>query len=175
MPKPENEQHEAWSELARQLKVSRQALLAWRRLVGAPEVAELGAWQKFVAEKSLGVAPNRVTRGRDELLRAKTEREIKLLDLKIAKEEATSMDVDEVADLLLHLSSFAKTILYQRLSRELGARCAGKTPEELTHFGNDIADEICAQLSDAITKWSDERNVLTPTGAADSPSPTAGP
>ena len=85
MPKPENEQHEAWSELARQLKVSRQALLAWRRLEGAPEGAELGAWQKFVAEKSLGVAPNRVTRGRDELLRAKTEREIKLLDLKIAK------------------------------------------------------------------------------------------
>ena len=169
------EEKPGWGLLAKRLHFSRIAIYEWRKLPGAPQEPNLEEWKLYIESNQLGHSGNRLTKKRDELLGEKTTREIRLLDLKIAKEEATSMDVDEVGDLLLHLSSFAKTILYQRLSRELGARCAGKTPEELTHFGNDIADEICAQLSDAITKWSDERNFLTPTGAADSPSPTAAP
>ena len=99
----------------------------------------------------------RSRRNLDTLRAGKLERETRKLDLEIAEREATSMDVNEVGDLLHHLASFSKTILYQRLGREFGARCSGKSPEELTGFGNDIADEICAQLSEAVTKWSEER------------------
>ena len=99
----------------------------------------------------------RSRRNLDTLRAGKLERETRKLDLEIAEREATSMDVAEVGDLLHHLASFSKTILYQRLGREFGARCAGKSPEELTGFGNGIADEICGQLAEAVTKWSEDR------------------
>ena len=43
-----------WKTLAKQLEVSHQGLHLWRQLEGAPETADLDAWQTFKAERGLG-------------------------------------------------------------------------------------------------------------------------
>lgn len=97
----------------------------------------------------------------------KLKKETRLLDLKIAREEGEMIGVGEVGDLLLHLSSFIKTVLYQRLGKEFGAKGAGRGAAELNAMGNDIADEICNTLRETIEKWEDEKTISQPTGAQD--------
>ena len=43
-----------WKTLAKKLEVSHQGLHLWRQLEGAPETADLEAWQAFKAERGLG-------------------------------------------------------------------------------------------------------------------------
>lgn len=86
----------------------------------------------------------------------KTRKESRLLDLKIAKEERKTANIADVDALHLHLSTFVKTILYQRLSREMGPKCAGKTAEEINIFGRAAAGEICELLRHGIEQWKEE-------------------
>ena len=104
-----------------------------------------------------------MTGERDELLRQRVEREVKLLDLKIAKEEGKAMPIQEVGDLLRYLNGYAKTVFHP-LGAELGARCAGKSAEELNALGPAIADEFLGRLAEAITAWDASRAAPAPTG-----------
>ena len=88
---------------------------------------------------------------------------IKLLGLRISKEEGTNMPVEETADLLRFLSTFTKATL-RPLGAVLGARCAGKTAEELNVLGPTIGDEFCGRLSEAITAWDASRAAPSPAG-----------
>jgi hypothetical protein len=163
-----------WADLADGLQVARRTVYSWRKLPGAPRGAELKPWKAFVAKRNLGVAPNRLTDERAELLRQRAEREVRLLGLKIARLESVAMPIQEVSDLLRHLVTFTRATLDPRLGRELGARCAGKSPEELAILGPVIADEVCALLAEGVTKWSQGHNVSTETGAPPLPRPERG-
>ena len=73
------------------------------------------------------------------------------------------MPVEETADLLRHLSSFAKAV-FRPLGAELGSRCANRSAEELNAIGPAIADEFLGRLAEAITAWDTARAAPSPAG-----------
>lgn len=143
------------SELAQHLRVSVRSLQSWGKLPGAPTGLDVEEWKKFADENQLGIAGNRVGGSREELLQEKLRSEIRLNELKIQKEEGKTVLVSEVEERDLHLATLQKTVLYQKLGRELGARCAGRSAEELCVLGEQIADEICGIFSEGVEKWKD--------------------
>lgn len=143
-----------WMALAEKLEVSSQAVVNWRKLPGAPVTSDLEKWVSFVKENGLGLMGNRVGKDREALLIEKLETEIALNKAKLAKEERTVVDRSAVDAFLLHVATLQKTILYQRLCRELGPKGEGKTAQELNVFGQAVADELATIFSNAIESWN---------------------
>ena len=96
---------------------------------------------------------------KEELTKEKLRSEIRLNELKIQKEEGRTVLVTDVEERDLHLATLQKTVLYQKLGRELGARCAGRSAEELCVLGERIADEICGIFNEGVEKWKDSLTV----------------
>lgn len=140
-------------ELAARLRCSVQSLASWGKLPGAPTDYSLEAWKSFVEANQLGVGGNKVGGGREELLQEKLRGEIRLNQLKIEREEGKTILVDEVDERDLHLASMQKAYLYAVLGRELGARGAGKSAEELCVLGQQIADQVCAIFNQGVEQW----------------------
>lgn len=140
-------------ELASRLRTSVQSLASWGKLPGAPTDLNLQAWKEFVEANQLGLGGNRVGGGREELLQEKLRGEIRLNQLKIEREEGKTILVDEVDERDLHLATLQKAYLYAVLGRELGARGAGKSAEELCVLGQQIADQICEIFNQGIEQW----------------------
>jgi len=125
----------------------------WRKLPGAPQNPDIEAWSTYVSDNDLGVVGNRVSQDREELLREKLTKENRLLDLKIAREEKTSVDRAEVDALLLHIATMQKTVLYPALERELPAKAEGHTAAEISLIGREIGDRLCAIFTSQIESW----------------------
>ncbi len=85
----------------------------------------------------------------------KTQKESRLLDLKIAREERSVVPIADLERLHLHVASVLKTTLFQRLGREMGAKCQGKTAKEINVFGRGVAVELCGTFGTAIQDWKD--------------------
>ena len=128
----------------------------WRKLPGAPQTASIEAWQAFIADNELGTVGNRVSGDREELLKDKLTKEIRLLALKIAREEKTSVDRAEVDALLLHIATMQKTVLYPALERELPAKAEGRTAAEVSLIGREIGDRLCAIFASQIESWQQQ-------------------
>ena len=146
-----------WAKLADDLGFSRRSITSWRKLPGCPESPDLRAWRRFIAERGLGLPGSRVSGERETLLRGKLERETRLLDLKIAKEEGTYVLRSDVNEMLLHMGTSLRALLYQRLGRELGARGEGKSAAELNALGQAIGDELCNILRTNHENWLIEK------------------
>lgn len=83
----------------------------------------------------------------------KSQRETRLIDLKIAQIERKSIDKAEVNKLLLHVSSQQKAVLFAALEREMPGKCVGKTASEIARFGRELGDRLCAIFTRAIEEW----------------------
>lgn len=140
-------------ELASRLQVSVTAVSGWGKLPGAPTDYDVEKWKAFMEANQLGISGNRIGKGREELLQEKLKGEIRLNELKIQKEEGRTVLVSDVEERDLHLATLQKTVLYQKLGRELGARCAGRSAEELCVLGEQVADEVCSIFSEGVEKW----------------------
>lgn len=149
---------DTWAKLCSRLQVSRQAIYNWRKLPGAPASPDYQPWKDFIDENQLGIAGNRVGSSREELLQEKLRSEIRLNELKIQKEEGKTVLVSEVDERDLQLATLQKSYLYAVLGRELGARGAGKSAEELCVLGQNIADQICDVFTRGIEKWQKSLN-----------------
>lgn len=88
-----------------------------------------------------------------ELKELKTEREAERLRLENLRLEGKMVEIAAVNERDLHLSSLQKTILYQRLGSELGARGEGKNAAELNVLGLTVADEICDLFTQGVDEW----------------------
>lgn len=119
----------------------------------APQSPDLESWRAFIDAHELGIVGNRVSKDREQLLKEKLEKENKLLDLKIAREEGTSIDRTAVDALLLHVATMQKTVLYPALERELPAKAEGRTAAEISLIGREIGDRLCAVFSSQIETW----------------------
>lgn len=139
--------------LAKRLRVSAVSIDAWAALPGAPTGFNYEEWKAFVKENDLGIAGNRVSKSREELLKESLRAKIKLDNLKIAKEERTVVDRAEVDKFLLHIATLQKTILYQRLGRELGPKGEGKNATELNIYGQAVADELADIFANGLEQW----------------------
>ena len=141
--------------LARELGVKRQTIYIWQNLFPneTPAVTDYDAWRAFCVEKNLTEVGNKIEKDRETLLREKLQEEIKLLKTKNAKEEKTVADRAEVDELFLHISTLQKTILFQRLGRELGPKCQGKTAGEMNAWGLQLANEIADIFTSKVEQW----------------------
>lgn len=156
IPKPEPTTQK---ELAARLRVSVTSISNWSKLPGAPTDLDLGTWKAFVEANDLGNSGNRMGGGREELLQEKLRGEIRLNQLKIEREEGKTILVDEVDERDLHLAAMQKAYLYAVLGRELGARGAGKSAEELCVLGQQIADQVCEIFNQGVEQWRESLNV----------------
>ena len=130
----------AWKTLAKELDVSHQGLHLWRQLEGAPETADLEAWQAFKAERGLGRV--RAT-GELNTLKADLLREqIRHVRAKNEREAGDVIDRDVVETMLVTLGQKLNLLLRLKLEVELGPRIIGKNAAEANVEGSVIVDEI---------------------------------
>lgn len=147
---------ETWSRLAEILQFTVQAISRWRRLPGAPEGPQnVAAWREFIAANDLGIVGNRSSKDREALLIEKLTKENKLLDLKIAKEERTSVARSEVDELLLHVATLQKAVLFPALENELPPRAEGRSAAEISVMGRELGDRICGIFAQAMETWNE--------------------
>lgn len=142
-----------WGTLAKQLRVSRTAIFNWKKLPGAPEEANFEAWRDFVAAEGLGISGNRVGKKRETLLEGRAEKQNRLLDLQIAKEERKYVERAEVNKLLLAVSSRQKAQLYAALEREYPGKVVGRTVSEISVLGRELADRLCEIFQQPVEQW----------------------
>ncbi len=146
-----------WTALAVALGFSREAFYRWRTLPGAPRTPDVAPWQTYIAANNLGAGVgNRVSDRREELLVAIAQENLAALKRKRAREEGQTVPLHEIDALHLHLSTLLKTTLYQRLSRELGPRCEGKSAVEINVVGRAIADELCETFRNGVESWGQD-------------------
>jgi hypothetical protein len=132
--------------LARELNLSRKAIYDARARF--PDEApkkdgkreNLAAWQKFCAEKLIG--KDTATETLADLKAQLMQREIKLRDMKIARESGEMIARDVVHEMLGLLAQKLDLLLRLKLEVELGPRVAGKTPAEANLEGRIILDEV---------------------------------
>jgi hypothetical protein len=134
--------------LAKELGVSRRTIYDARAKF--PEKApkkeansrreNLIAWQNFCAENLIG--KDTATVNLSELKAQLMQREIKLRDMKIAREAGESIAKEVVDDMLATLSQKLDLLLRLKLEVELGPRAVGMNAAEMNVEGGVIVDEI---------------------------------
>ena len=86
----------------------------------------------------------------------KGQKEIELLDLKIARDRGAMIDRNVVETLLGAIATLQRSRLYSALEQELPGRVTGRDPAQVRVVGREIADELCAIFSDAKARWVEE-------------------
>lgn len=137
------------------MQVSTTAILAWRKLAGAPTVPDYDQWVAFRDEQELGIVGNRVDKGREELLKENLVKKNRLLDLEIAEKERKSVDRNAVNQMLLRMGSLIKTVSFQRLEHEMPAKALGMGApvEDMRRLGRETAEALCEVFAQEMDKW----------------------
>jgi transcriptional regulator with XRE-family HTH domain len=137
-----------WEELAGKLGVTRQAVAVWRKRADAPLGADLDQWADYVKKNELGGKKVAGTL-KDE----KTRHEIELLKSKIAREQRRVIDRDEVNQLLLHIATRSRTMLYQFLETELAPKLDGMSAVQMRPILRETADSIADMQADLVEQF----------------------
>lgn len=136
------------SALAKELGLNRRAIYDARakypneapKKEAGSRRENLHAWQRFCAEKLIG--KDVATQTLAELKAQLMQREIKLRDMKIARESGEMIDRQVVHDMLGILAQKFDLLLRLKLEVELGPRIIGKNAAEANLEGQMILDEI---------------------------------
>ena len=146
-----------WPKLAIRLRVSRTSIDNWRKLPDAPQVPDVERWKAFVEMNDLGRPGNRPAAGREELLQENLVKKNRLLDLEIGERERKSIDRTLVNALLLRLGSLQKTVLFQKLEKEMPAKAAahGAPAVEMAKLGRETADALCELFAQEMDRWQE--------------------
>lgn len=91
----------------------------------------------------------KLTNGKEE----KTQKEVRLLELKIAKEERRTIERAEVNKLLLHVASQQRAVLFAALEREYPGKVVGRTASEISAHGRALADRLCDVFTREVDTW----------------------
>lgn len=161
----QSEQSGGWvkdlSLLAKELGLTRQAVYDARaRFPNAPKKHEDGkrenlvAWQQFCADNLIG--KDTATKNLAELKAQLMQREIKLRDMKIAREAGDTVEKRVVEDMLAILGQKLNLLLRLKLEVEMGARVAGKSPAEANVEGGLMLDEIREVINSNIANFQRE-------------------
>jgi hypothetical protein len=140
----------SWDALAVRLGVSRQSIVNWRNLEGAPKDRDPDKWKEFIATSKLGA---RGPRSSGELKDEKTRHEIEILKAKLAREKRTVIPAEEVQALLLHLSTQSRTVLYQFMETEAPPKLDGMSAAQMRPILREMADSICEKMGDLINDF----------------------
>jgi transcriptional regulator with XRE-family HTH domain len=137
-----------WEELAGKLGVTRQAMAVWRKRADAPLGADPDQWADYVKKNELG---GRKIPG--NLKDEKTRHEIELLKSKVAREQRRVIDRDEVNQLLLHIATRSRTMLYQFLETELAPKLDGMSAVQMRPILRETADSIADMQADLVEQF----------------------
>ena len=160
-----SEQSDGWvkdlSALAKELGLTRQAVYDARaRFPNAPAKHEDGrrenltAWQQFCAEHLIG--KDTATKNLAELKAQLMQREIKLRDMKIAREAGETVAKEVVDEMFVTLAQKLDLLLRLKLEVELGQRVIGKNAAEANVEGALILDEIREVINSNIATYQGE-------------------
>lgn len=99
------------------------------------------------------------TRTKEKLVNTKdekTQKEIRLLDMKISEQERQSVKRSEVSKLLLQVSSKQKAVLFASLEREYPGKVVGRTASEISAHGRALADRLCDVFAREVDQWQSQ-------------------
>jgi len=161
----EAEQSDGWvkdlSALAKELGLTRQAVYDARaRFPDAPSKHEDGkrenlvAWQQFCGDNLIG--KDTATKNLAELKAQLMQREIKLRDMKIAREAGEVVASEVVDEMFSTLAQKLDLLLRLKLEVELGQRVIGKNAAEANVEGALILDEIREVINSNIATYQSE-------------------
>ena len=88
-----------------------------------------------------------------EINERKAEKEDKILELKLGREERRTVARAAVDDLHLHIATMQKTLLYSMLENEYPGKVVGRTAGEIKMAGRAIADRICEVMQREVEQW----------------------
>lgn len=153
--------------LAKELGLSRQAIYDARSRfpIEAPKKHSDGKrenieeWRKFCAEKLIG--KDTATGTLADLKAQLMKREIKLRDMKIARESGEMIDRQIVYDMLGILAQKFDLLLRLKLEVELGPRIVGRNAAEANLEGRMILDEIREVVNNNLANFEAEAIQLT--------------
>jgi hypothetical protein len=159
------EQSDGWvkdlSALAKELGLTRQAVYDARaRFPDAPKKHEDGkrenllAWQQFCGDNLIG--KDTATKNLAELKAQLMQREIKLRDMKIAREAGETVAKEVVDEMFVTLAQKLDLLLRLKLEVELGQRVIGKNAAEANVEGALILDEIREVINSNIATYQGE-------------------
>ena len=144
----------SWEALAIRLGVTRQSVVNWRLLDGAPTTWDEAAWGAFIKEKGLGVKGAKVGSAlKDE----KTRHEIELLKAKLDREHRKVIDAEEVNRLLMHIGVDFKTELYRLMESELAPKLDGMSAVQMRPILREAADGILERCSGTIERFYNDK------------------
>lgn len=86
----------------------------------------------------------------------KTRHEIELLKAKLDREHRRVIDREEVNRLLLHLSTGARTELYQFMETEAPPKLDGMSAAQMRPLLREMADTICGKMADLIAQFKQQ-------------------
>jgi hypothetical protein len=137
-----------WEAVAVACGVTRQSLVVWRKMPGAPGGCDIPAWKKFIDDTGLG-KPKATGSLKDE----KTRHEIEILKAKLDREHRRVIDREEVNRLLLHLATDGRTMLYQFLETELPPKLDGMSAVQMRPILREVADSIADRMAGLISQF----------------------
>jgi hypothetical protein len=149
------------SALAKELGLTRQAVYDARaRFPDAPKKHEDGkrenlvAWQQFCGDNLIG--KDTATKNLAELKAQLMQREIKLRDMKIAREAGETVAKEVVDEMFVTLAQKLDLLLRLKLEVELGQRVIGRNAAEANVEGALILDEIREVINSNIATYQSE-------------------
>ena len=146
----------SWDALAKKLGVSRQAVVLWRKLDGAPESRDVPSWEAFVAKNGLNVNGQGKPTDMRQLKEEKLVLDIALTQAKLNRENRKVIERDEVNRLLVHIGAEFRTNLYQFLETEAPPKLDGMSSAQMRPILREMADAILARAADTIARFNNQ-------------------
>lgn len=145
------------SEISRALGLSHNTAHNWKATYqDAPSSLLLSEWTAFRDKHGLGKRGKQSSASREQLVSDKLRSEVRLNEIKIAKEERKLIPAEDVESFLLYASSRTKSALFQMVG-ELAPKLAGLEAAEIRIRMRDAADGICRSMQTAVEDWQREQ------------------
>lgn len=143
--------------LARAIGFSQPAISGWKkRFPDAPKGYDVAEWLAFIKQKNLGTVGNRVSKGREDLLKEKLTEEIRQLRLNNASKERKLIPSADVDGFLMHCASRLNVAL-DRLCTECAPKCAGLEVGDVRRILREHADTMRLTMQTAADDWHAEQ------------------
>lgn len=150
--------HKTDTALAAAIGFTRPSLNKWRaNHPDYPRELDDEAWRAFIEKNGLGNRGRKANKSREELTNEKLSSEIRLNEIKIAKEERKLVPADEIESFLLFAASKTKSALYQMVA-ETSPKCAGLDAGEIRGIMRAAADTVCMSLQTTVEDWQAEQD-----------------
>jgi hypothetical protein len=147
-----------YAALARELKFSQSALAKWKaQHADHPTSLDVDEWRAWIDGKGLGKRGHHRADSMVELDARKRRAEVRLLEIKIAKEERALIPANDVDTFLLFLASRLKSSLYQMFQTELPPKLAGQEVAEIRRMARESCDVLMLSMSHLQDEWVNEQ------------------